>query len=281
MAPKVKTDETVMEVTEIVRTQLNFHIVGTSPLVLHAMSAKAAGELLYPKTDRNKAERLTTLKHEPYEEFRAAAYSFLDNEDFPTRLYMPAGAFHSALASVAVDMIGAKRASTARLTKVPGPKIPIWGIPEIVCLVPRSSDMKRTPDIRTLPILRRWCAIVPVVFVSSLITQKSIMNMFAAAGDIVGVGDGRPEKGKLDFGCWRIATEDDREFVSIRKSGGRVAQDAALNDPKHFDIETERLLTWFDGERERRNARFAQAQLKPSLKVVKRERASKETRLND
>lgn len=251
---KIEKSDVVTEISEITNTTIKFLLVGTSPLILHAMSSKGIRELLYPSPKKNMAERASSMKHQPFDEFRAAAYKFLDRDNKPTRLYMPAAAFHAALSAVAIDMAGATKSQIGRLTKVPGDKIPIWGVPQIKCMIVRSSDMKRTPDVRTVPILPRWAAEVDVNFVSSLIKEKSIINLFANAGIIIGVGDGRPEKGKLDFGCWKIVPQGDKEFASIVKTGAQKQQDAALESPEYFDVETERELEWFKAEIPRRSA---------------------------
>lgn len=243
--PKI-TDVGVVDVQQINMSHLKINIVGTSPLVLHAMSFKSSASLLDPPKKKNSAEKAMTRKHEPFEEFRDAAYMFSDRDaDFPTdtRLYMPATAFHSAMAQAAIDMAGAKKAQIGRLTSVPGLKIPIWGVPKIWNTLVRSSDMARTPDRRTLPLLPHWCATINVSFVESLVTAQSISNLLSAAGVFVGIGDGRPEKGKLTMGQFRTANDDDPEFLNIKKVGGRKVQDAAMADPEFYDLETERLLS--------------------------------------
>lgn len=247
--------ETTVSVSPIHMTTMLFHLVGMSPLVPHAMSAKAAGQLLFPPPKKNAVEKATTMKHEPIEEFRAAAYKFRDHDDQPTRLYMPGEAFHAAIASVAIDMPGAKKSQVGRLTRVTQEKIPVWGIPDIWSTIVRSSDMKRTPDVRILPHLARWATMVEIKFISALIKEASLANLFNAAGMIIGIGDGRPEKGKKGKGTWRLCDQDDPEFLEIVRLGGREAQDAALANPQFADIETEQLLSWFDAERERRIAR--------------------------
>jgi hypothetical protein len=245
--------EEAVTVAEIQMTEMGFNIVGTSPLVIHAMSAKSKGSLLFPSPRKNATERATTMKHEPYEEFLGACYRFRDADKSPTRLYMPAGAFHAAMANSAIDMVGAKKAQIGRLTTVPGGKIPIFGVPQLWMTTVRSSDMARTPDIRTLPILPSWCATITVQFVGSLIKQQSIANLLAAAGVIIGIGDGRPEKGKLSMGQFRLCSDDDAEFLRIMKQGV-AAQDKALADPATFDEETEELMAWFKNEKTKRSA---------------------------
>jgi hypothetical protein len=250
---KTETTGDAVTIAEIKMTEMTFCLVGQSPLVIHAVSAKAKGSLLFPAPKKNAAEKATSMKHEPYEEFLDACYRFRDEDPTPTRLYMPAGAFHGAMAQAAIDMVGAKKAQIGRLTTVIGGKIPIYGVPQLWQTIVRSSDMARTPDVRTLPILPEWAAMVTVKFVGSLIKPQSIGNLLGAAGVIVGVGDGRPEKGKLSMGQFRLCGEDDPEFINICQQG-RTAQDAGLANPAYYDLETEQLMTWFEQEKTKRNA---------------------------
>lgn len=243
-----------LHVAEINMTSLEFFLVGTSPLVLHAMSAKGKAMILFPTGRKNAADRASSMKHEPFEEYRDAAYAFRDEDRAPTRLYMPASSFHTAIADAALDITGASKAQIGRLTRVPGDKIPIYGVPQIFTMLVRSSDMRRTPDIRTLPALPRWACKLTVMFPAMLIKPQSIANLFGSAGIIVGVGDGRPQKAKKEFGCWRLCSENDPEWNAIVSESSIKAQDEALANPEYFDRESEQLLTWFIAERERRVA---------------------------
>lgn len=254
-----KTEETNdIIVSEIRMTEMRFNLVGLSPLVPHAVSFKAQGQLLFPAPKKNAAAKATSMKHEPFEEFRDAAYQFSD-DDAPTRLYMPADAIHGAMAAVAIDMVGAAKAQIGRLTNVPGDKLAVYGVPKIWCTIVKSSDMKKTPDVRCLPILVRWAIPdVRVRFVASLIKETSIANLLANAGLIIGIGDGRPQNGKKTYGCWRLAADDDAELKAIMREGGRKAQDNGLQHPEYYDLETRRLLVWFLDEKGRRSAAPAQ-----------------------
>jgi hypothetical protein len=264
MKPKMQ-NESQVSITEIQLTQVSFHLVGVSPLVPHAVSFKNKGQLLFPSGRKSAAEKATSMKHDPFDEFRDAAYKFKDN-DQPTRLYMPGGAFHSAMANAAIDMVGAKKAQIGRLTNIVGDKICVWGVPQIYSTIVRSSDMARTPDVRTLPIIPKWAASITVQFVGSLIKTASVANLLGAAGVIIGIGDGRPEKGKLAYGKFRVVSEDDAELIQIMKSGGLRPQDEALADPAFYDAETEELLSWFETEKGQRIASPAKEQPKSKVK---------------
>lgn len=256
MTPKpTRNEESTITVSEIKMAELTFNIVGTSPLMPHSASAHAKGQLLFPAPKKNAAERATTMKHEPFKEYVEAAYRFTDAEAGKTRLYMPGSCIHAAMKDVAIDMIGTKKAQIGRLTSVPEMKLPLYGIPKINTMMVRSSDMNRTPDIRTLPVLERWALPnVTVRFVRSLIKEASIANLLGNAGIILGIGDGRPQHGYFTFGTFRLAANDDEELLDIMKTGQRAAQDKALADPEYYDIETEQLLNWFLDEQKKRAA---------------------------
>jgi len=253
---KTTTAETSAAVTieQITMKDLRVCIVGVTPLLVHAVSFKAASQLLFPAPAKNKNEREASLKHEPFEEFRDACYKYRDQDNEPTRLYLPGSMFHSAMASAALDLAGAQKAQIGRLTNIPHAKLPLFGIPQILSMIVRSSDMARTPDVRTLPILPQWALYLPIQFVD-LIKEQSIFNLLGAAGDIIGVGDGRPQKGKLSYGKFRVCSEDDPEFCLIVKQTTRARQDEALRNPKTYDAETDQLLKWFLQEKTQRAAR--------------------------
>jgi len=103
MAFKKPEVEGAVTVAEIQMTTMRFNIVGISPLVPHSMSFKSVGSLLFPAPKKNAAERASSMKHEPVEEFRDAAYQFTDEDDEPTRLFVPGSKFHAAISDVAND----------------------------------------------------------------------------------------------------------------------------------------------------------------------------------
>jgi hypothetical protein len=116
----------------------------------------------------------------------------------------------------------------------------------------RSSDMNRTPDVRTRCIVPEWACRITVAFPVPILKEQTVSNLFAAAGMIQGVGDWRPEKGSATFGQFELVSEDDPDFQRIVKSGGREAQIKAMEIAEPYDIETEELLAWFVKEVDRR-----------------------------
>jgi hypothetical protein len=226
--------------------QLHCHIVGTSPMIMHRFSAKAQRELLMPSPKKNRAEKEASLKHDPIAEFRDSIYLNRDPST-PAAVHIPSNAFSAALANAALDVPGATKSQLMRLTTVADTHINLFGVPKLFMAMTRSSDMGRTPDVRTRAIFPRWACKVSINFVSSLLKEKQIANLLATAGLIIGIGDWRSQKGG-SYGGFRIAGKDDPEYLEIVKSQGRKAQLSAIENPVCYDADSEELMAWFETE---------------------------------
>jgi hypothetical protein len=245
-----RKQETTIEVPALEREVLELYLVGVTPLLFNRMSEKARRELLLPRGRKTAADRKQELKHDPLEEYRASVY--VAPEEAETYLALPSPAVKGALAQAAVDVPGATKAAIQRLVRVHGYRVPVWGVPQLFITGVRLQDRDRTPDIRTRAIVPRWACRVEISYVRPLLNQRAVVNLLAAAGEIVGVGDFRQEKGRGDFGLFRVAGPDDQEFLEIVGSGGKEEQVRAMKDPEPYDAETAELLDWFIEERDRR-----------------------------
>jgi hypothetical protein len=252
--PKSTPAPEVSDILEVTTSTLVNHVLGTSPLILNRMSEKAKHELLMPKGRKNAVEKATTLKHQPIDEYRASAYVIKDDTQ-PTYLALMSTAFKGSLRSAALDMPGAKKAQIGRLTFIEGDYVGVYGIPKLFMAIVRSADMNKTPDVRTRAILPRWAARVEITFVHPLIRPQAVANLLSAAGLTIGVGDGRPEKGAMSYGQFRIVAPNDPEYLAVIESGGRQAQQEAIEHPVAYDDETQELLSWFDHEKANRSLR--------------------------
>lgn len=248
MATKKDTEISVMEVT---RGRIEFLVLGNSPLICNAMSAKARQQLLMPPPRKNAAERAASLKHNPLEEFRASMY-YARDPNSPTRIVAKATAFKGALMSAALDLPGTSKAQIGRLAYVENDEIPIYGIPELMMSVTRSADMNKTPDVRTRAILPEWAAYVTVQFTKPILKEQAIVNLMAAAGITQGIGDWRVQKGSGNYGQFELTDPSNATFKRIVKDFGKDAQDKAIAEPVCYDSETEELLDWFHEEVKRR-----------------------------
>lgn len=246
MATK-KSEGVEIQIMEVQQGRLRVNVVGTSPILLNRMSEKAKRQLLLPPKPTNRADRNSRLKHVPLEEFNAAPYKLTD-DDAPTLLAVPGASFKRALASAALDIPGTNKSVIGRLTYVPNEYVPLYGIPKLYMTVVRSADINRTPDVRTLVIVPEWAASFDIDFVKPNLNEGAIANLIAASGIFVGVGDGRPEKGKLSFGRFQMVSDGDQTFSRIVDGGTREVQVAAMEAAVPYDSETASLLEWFDVE---------------------------------
>ena len=249
MATK-KTDAS-MDIIQLSTETIECCVLGKTPIILNRMSEKAKRELLLPRGRKTQAQKATSLKHNPIEEFRAAPYT-LPDDDEPTFLAMLSSSFKAAIRGAGVDIPGASKAQLGRLMWVNGERVPMYGIPRLHMSITRSADKNRTPDVRTRVIVPRWALRLSITYVTPQLTAKSVSKLLAAAGLIQGVGDWRPEKGSGNFGQFELVSEDDADYLRIIETGGRQEQIDSMESPTPYDQDTEELLEWFNTEIDRR-----------------------------
>lgn len=245
-----------ISIIEVVKGEMEFCILGTSPLICNRMSQKVWNELLAPKGKKNAAEKASTVKHDPIKEFRDSPY-VIEDPKAPSLLAVLPTAFKKAMGTAALDMPGAKKAQIGRLVSVDWDMQPVFGIPKVFMAITRSADINKTPDVRTRAILPEWACRLKVTFTKPILREQSIANLLAAAGFQSGVGDWRQEKGSGSYGSFKLVSADDKDFVRITKTMGRKAQQAAMDKPEAYNEETEEMLSWFDVEIKRRGFKVA------------------------
>lgn len=245
---KTTTDE--ISILKITQEKVTYAILGKTPFICNSMSNKVREELLLPKGRKSAAERAGSLKHNPIEEFNTSPYKL--PEGSPTLIAHLATAFKKAIASTALDIPGSTKAQLSRLLWVDGEKIPLYGIPKLLMSVVRSADINKTPDVRTRAIIPEWACFVTVTYVTPIMKEQIVSNLFAAAGMIQGAGDWRPQKGSGTYGQFEIVNADDKKFKEIVSKGGRKAQIEGMKKAEPYDLETEELLSWFFDESKRR-----------------------------
>jgi hypothetical protein len=246
---KTKDESAEVEIMRLNTHTINFRVLGVTPLILNRMSEKAKRELLYPSRKKNAAERETSLKHEPLEEYRASPYRNRDPKE-PTLLHLPSGMFKRALGTASLDIPGAFKSQIGRLCSIVSTQVNLFGKPVLKADVVRTAGMAKTPDIRFRACLPEWCCTVQVRYVDRL-SPQSVVNLFAASGITVGIGDNRVEKGAGDFGQFDLVSENDEDWNRVATQG-RDVQLLGLESPEFYDLESEDLVSWFYAELDRR-----------------------------
>lgn len=253
-----KTEE--IQVVQVKRGSVTFCVLGSTPLIYHRLAQKARRELLMPSPKKNRNEKETTLKHDPFAEYRDSVHASNDPSS-ATLLKMPSMAFKCALRNAAIDIPGsATKAAIGRLAYVQGEYVEVYGVPQIYSDIVRMADMARTPDVRTRALLQQWACRLTINFVKPILNESVVGNLLAGAGMTQGVGDFRTEKGKGNFGCFELVDEDDKRFQALLKMG-RKQQVAAMNNPECYNDETAELLGWFTAEAKRREFKVSDDKL--------------------
>ena len=214
-----KAGDDAIQVDSIKTAEITVRVKGLTPLICHRMGAKAKHILLVGGRKKTAADKLN-LKHNPNEEFRDSIHHFGDRHD-ETAIFFPAMGMKAAMATAALELSGIKKTSVQRLVYFPDEWLPIFGHPQLRMDVVRSSDINRTPDIRTRAVLPQWWTEFNVVYCTPQLTQKSVLSLIHNAGLIVGLGDYRQERGKGNFGTFAITKDEIPEGIPRqRRSGG-------------------------------------------------------------
>ncbi|MBM2293740.1 hypothetical protein JQX09_17565 [Sulfitobacter pseudonitzschiae] len=244
----VKKPNETLQIDALKQGRVTLRLIGTTPLYMNSMSAKAKRSLLIGGGRKTAAEK-RDIKHDPETEFRASMYR---QETGDTLLCFPAPGIKAAMATGALETPGVTKSSVQRLIFLPQQKINIWGRPLLKCDTVRSADMARTPDIRTRAFLPRWCAEVDIAFVSLTLSAHSIVSLLSNAGVVCGIGDYRQEKGKGGFGTFSVHGEDlgdwQHEWDEIT-ADARDAQQDAYDNPEYADQDTADLMEMLEDER--------------------------------
>ena len=177
-------------------------IVGISPLIIHAWSVKAMREI----SDKQ-AGKAKNKKHDirvPEDDYEQAKHKSPQGWDG-----FPAAGFKAAMIRGA-KMIGMvmKDTQTAFFIKADCEET------QLVRINGESrmrTDMVRvgmgSADIRYRPEYPEWSADLIIEYNSGVVSLDQIYQLVKAAGYGCGIGEMRPEKGKFNFGRFKLAQE--------------------------------------------------------------------------
>ena len=248
-----KTDATI-EIHSVKRGNITLRMIGQTPLYFNSMSAKAMRDLLIGGGKKTAAEK-KEIKHNPEQEFRESVYT---KEDGDTYLCFPAPGVKGAMATAALETAGINKTNVNRGIFVPGENIQVWGKPYLKMDIVRSADMNKTPDVRTRAFLPNWVAEINIKYVVPTFSAYSISSLLANAGQMVGIGDFRQEKGRGSYGTFAVASDEDmgeyQELWDSITQEGRDIQKLAMEQPECADTQTAELMQFLQEERLRRAA---------------------------
>ena len=192
--------EHVVELRAINIRRAVVELVGDSPLIVHAWSAKAKKGMLDKQMKRAKGPKIAKDPERDYEE----AFYRMGNgtPGFPTIAFKAA-----AVAAAGRFSDGMKMTEVRGSFHIEGELVEIIGAPSM------REDMVRismgTADIRYRPEFKVWRVKLPIRYNADAISLEQIVNILNMAGFGVGVGEWRPEKDGL-YGMFHVSTDTDK-----------------------------------------------------------------------
>lgn len=202
-AAPVAAPAALVEIDRIAAQRLTVPIVGTAPLIMHRFSEKAKKKML----DNMQGIKAPKEIKNPDAEYEAAFYRLKGDTGYG----LPIMAFK--LATVGAARFYGKDVKMTELRQflffhgVPGEGqdaqqlTPIHGDPvmrEDAVPVGRGGT-----DLRYRPMFNEWTTDLEITYVSSALSEKSVLSLIDAGGLGVGVGEWRPER-RGDFGTYKI-----------------------------------------------------------------------------
>ena len=224
-SPLASSTDTV-QVQRIASKAYNITIVGTTGLYLHKMSQKAQRDLLLGGKKKTAAEK-QGIKHDPVQDFRNSMYFSHERSD-DAAVSFPAMAIKRAIRTIAVEIDGVKGTQIDRLIYMPDEYIHLVGVPILRMDVTRTSDIGRTPDVRTRAYLPIWGTQFTIHAAHPQFSEATIQSLLANAGTFIGIGDNRQERGKGSFGTF-VVTEGLPDTLSV--DGNKTRQIEAYEHP--------------------------------------------------
>lgn len=200
----------VVQIDRIAAETIAVPILGTSPLIVHKFSEKAKRQML----DNMQGRKTPKEPKDPQAEYEACFYRMKDgNPGFPVTAFKQATVGGARFYGKSVTMKGLKQSIFFR--GEPGEDglglAAIIGEPQM-----REDAVKvgiNGRDLRYRPIFLEWSTTIEVTYVTSALTQTSVLSLIDAGGMGVGVGEWRPEKNG-DFGTYRVDPTRDIEVLS-------------------------------------------------------------------
>lgn len=201
-----------VQIDEIPAQTLQIPIIGTSPLIVHRFSEKAKRQML----ENMQGVKRPKEHKDPQAEYEAAMYRLKDPEGYG----FPAIAFKSSTVS-GCRFYGNKVTMTAMRQFIffSGEFGPDG---QMMCRIEGEPHMREDVvtvgnnghDLRYRPEFTEWSTLLTVTFVTSALTQGSLLSLIDAGGMGVGVGEWRPEK-KGEFGTYRIDQARNIEVLKV------------------------------------------------------------------
>lgn len=212
MAAATATAEVVqVQIDQIPCQMIKVPIIGTAPIIVHRFSEKAKRMML---ENMQGVKRVREHK-DPEREYQDALYRMKDPDGYG----FPCSGFKEAtIAGCRYYGTKVTMASMRQFIFFSGPygndgrmMVRLEGEPE--CREDVVTVGNNGHDLRYRPIFNEWTATLTVTYVTTGLTQASLLSLIDAGGMGCGVGEWRPSR-RGEFGTYAIDKSRNVELVS-------------------------------------------------------------------
>lgn len=227
MAKAPLKTETAIQLPRLDIQVLEVPIVGDTPLIVHAWSAKAKREMLGKQMKVAKAAK--TAK-DPVQDFEDSLYRM------PGGGYgFPSVAFKAAAVTACTSVSGITKVAARQAFHMTGESVEVSGAYDGVQMrtdlvrifgpPPRMrEDMVKiamgTADIRYRPEFFPWFTVLHVRFNANVLSPEQILNLLNTAGFCCGVGEWRSERDGMN-GAFHVADANEAKAMKRWTGAGQ------------------------------------------------------------
>jgi hypothetical protein len=202
-----------IQIDKIGAQTIKVPIIGTAPLIVHNWSEKAKRQMLDAQQGRKKVKEIRDPQAD-YESslYRIATEDGIDHHGFPVLAFKAAtiGGARFYDKSVTMTMLRQCMFFKGVVTKAdPAQLVKINGEPhmrEDVVRVGQGTDLRYRGEFS------QWSADLVITFVTSSLSQGSVLSLIDAGGMGVGVGEWRPQRSG-EYGTYMVDTSKPIEVL--------------------------------------------------------------------
>jgi hypothetical protein len=192
-----------IQIDKIGAQTMRVPIIGTAPLIVHNWSEKAKRQMLDAQQGRKKVKEV----RDPVSDYETSLYRIAtedgDTYGFPVLAFKAAtiGGARFYDKSVTMTMLRQCMFFKGVVTKAdPAQLVPIVGEPrmrEDVVRIGQGTDLRYRGEFT------EWSAELVITFVTSALSQGSVLSLIDAGGMGVGVGEWRPQRSG-EYGTYMV-----------------------------------------------------------------------------
>jgi len=203
-----------IQIDKIGAQTIKVPIIGTAPLIVHNWSEKAKRQMLDAQQGRKKVKEI----RDPQADYEASLYRIAAQDGGHDLYGFPVLAFKAATIggarfydkSVTMTMLRQCMFFKGVVTKAdPAQLVQIHGEPrmrEDVVRVGQGTDLRYRGEFT------EWHAELVITFVTSSLSQGSVLSLIDAGGMGVGVGEWRPQRSG-EYGTYMVDTDKPIEVL--------------------------------------------------------------------